>query len=477
MDPALIINNKQKFWYPLALLIIAFEAIGMYLYDWPGGMVVIAVGLAILLLLIIFRRPFIGLLAIVVALPFEYYGSLEIGGLTLRVSQVLLVVTLIAWLADGLARRRLLIRRQPLLIPIVILLLINILSLTQAVNLQRGLVYLVATVITMVFGLLIAQLLTNKKQAVLVVRVLLIITFLVTAFGLFQFVGDLIGLPQSLTGLREQYTKEVFGFPRIQGTALEPLYFVNFLILPLTLAFAFLLSREKVMSTLWLSAIFLLGVINVVLALSRAGYVAVAVSLFIVGAYYIKKLLTPRQFIIALLVVLITTAVFIRVFGLTEDTDISLSKFSHHAVNVFEGASYSDRVTTYTYAWDLFREHPWLGIGIGNFGPVVAAQPLIEPVTGWLIVNNIFLEIATEIGIFGLLTFLLMLLLLFLRSLKALRATAPGWLRTALIGSLAAFIGVLVQYQTFSILFIMHIWFLFGWLIALQNLALVKEKT
>jgi len=35
---------------------------------------------------------------------------------------------------------------------------------------------------------------------------------------------------------------------------------------------------------------------------------------------------------------------------------------------------------------------------------------------------------------------------------------------------LAAFVGILVQYQTFSILYIMHIWFVIGMLISVQNL-------
>jgi len=40
---------------------------------------------------------------------------------------------------------------------------------------------------------------------------------------------------------------------------------------------------------------------------------------------------------------------------------------------------------------------------------------------------------------------------------------------------LAAFVGVLVQYQTFSILYIMHIWFLIGFMISVQNIILKQE--
>ncbi|MFC1663146.1 O-antigen ligase family protein [Patescibacteria group bacterium] len=466
---------KPHNWVIIGIIFIVALVGGFYFLEWLGGLAVIVLAIMVVLTGAIMRNPFIGLLAIVVALPFEWVGSIDISGLTLRISQVLLIITATAWLLNGLINKRLEFKSNPIFYPLIVFVIINLLSFTQAVNLKRAAVVLAATILTMLLAGLIPQLIDSLKKAKLVLRVLFVITIIVTLFGIYQFIGDLIGLPQSLTGLRDLYTKDVFGFPRIQGTALEPLYFVNFLILPITLAFAFLISREKVMNILLLAALLLLGVINVVLALSRAGWVALAVSLVIVGIYYFRKLITPRQFIIGLLIVLITAYVFIRVFGLTEDVEESFAAFGRQSLAFFEGASFTDRVSTFTDAWVSFKMNPWLGIGTGNFGPIVALFPAIEPVGGWLIVNNIFLEIAVETGIFGLAVFILILGILFIRSIKAINITTSSWLRAALIGSLAALAGVMVQYQTFSILFIMHIWFLFGWLIALQNLAFTKR--
>lgn len=464
----------------LAVLLTAAAtiiAMSLIMFDWLGAVGVLVVVAGLVLVAAIFREPLVGLLSIVVALPFERVGALEIAGLTLRASQVLLIVTVFAWLVGGLVRRQLVFRANPLLVPLVVLVVINLLSLTQAVNLQRGVVFLSATILTMLVGLLVPQLVTTVTQAQRVVRVLFAVTLLVTAFGLYQFVGDLIGLSPSLTGLRDLYTKEVFGFPRIQGTASEPLYFVNFLILPISLAVAFVVSRQRTVSTWWLVGLLTLGSLNVVLALSRAGWIAMAVSLLVVGAYYFRKLFRPRQIIIGLIIVVVTAAVFIRVFRLTDDVDLNRGKFFTQATALFEGASFTDRVSTFTDAAASFRAHPWLGIGPGNFGPTVAPFPTIEPEGGWLIVNNIFLEIAAETGIFGLLTFLVIVAILLVRSIKAIIVTDSTWLRAALVGSLAAFVGVIVQYQTFSVLFIMHIWFLFGWLVALQNMTLIKTPS
>lgn len=459
----------------LVIGVSSVTAVGLTVAGWLGAVAVVASCAAALLVVVIFRQPFAGLIATVVALPFERVGALEFGGLTLRASQILLIITLVAWLLDGMMRRRLKIFSNPLLVPLLLLVLVNLLSLTQAVNLTRSIVVLTATIVTILMCLLVPQLVTTTEKAKRIIRALIFVTGAVTVFGIYQFIGDLIGLPTGLTGLRDLYTKEVFGFPRIQGTASEPLYFVNFLILPISLISAFLLSRQRVMSTLVLVGVLALGIINVVLALSRAGWAALAVSLLIIGGYYFRKIFSPRQLLISILVLAVTVGVFVRVFRLTDDVDLSVQKFVTQAGAVFQGASYSDRVSTFADAAAAWRNHPWLGVGVGNFGPVVAPFPTIEPVGGWLIVNNIFLEIAAETGIFGLALFVLILGLLFFRTVKAISTTQSPWLKSALVGSLAAFIGVIIQYQTFSILFIMHIWFLFGWLVALQNLVLAKE--
>lgn len=447
----------------------------LYFADWIGAAALIGAMAGVILVVIIFRQPFIGLLATVVALPFERVGSLELGGLTLRPSQVLLIITVIAWLVDGLVRRRLKIFSNPLLVPLLLFLAAELISLTQAVNLRRGVVVLAATALTMLMALIVPQLVTTERRARRVIQILIGVTIIVTIFGVYQFIGDLIGLPTSLTGLRDLYTKEVFGFPRIQGTALEPLYFVNFLILPLSLIAAFVLSRQRSLPILILVGALALTVINVVLALSRAGWAAVAVSLIIIGLYYFRRIFSPRQLVIGILVIAVTVVVFGRVFRLTDNVELSVEKFGTQALAIFEGASFSDRASTFTDAVGAFTTHPWLGVGVGNFGPVEAPFPTIEPVGGWLIVNNIFLEIAAESGIIGLTLFVCFLVMLFVRSVKAIKVTDSAWLRAALVGSLAAFVGVMLQYQTFSILFIMHIWFLFGWLIALQNMAFTKK--
>ncbi len=113
-----------------------------------------------------------------------------------------------------------------------------------------------------------------------------------------------------------------------------------------------------------------------------------------------------------------------------------------------------------------------LGKGIGNFGPWIAYYPNITPITGWKIVNNQYIELLAETGTVGLASFLIIILTLTLRTFIALKHAKDVYLRSVLIGLFAAVWGIVIQYNFFSTLYIIHIWIAFGLLVAVQNMIL-----
>ena len=123
----------------------------------------------------------------------------------------------------------------------------------------------------------------------------------------------------------------------------------------------------------------------------------------------------------------------------------------------------------------MIKDHPIIGNGIGNFGPHTNKSPYHMPNEGWAIVNNEFLELWAEIGILGLASFIAIILIIIFRTIKSISLGQDPYLKTILLGLLIAFLGIMAQYQTFSILYILHIWFLIGLIIATQNL-LLKTK-
>ncbi len=437
------------------------------------GALAFVVGLSVVLIVayLTYTNPTVGLLAMIFLLPFERVGSIELAGFTLRTSQVIGALLLFVFILSVVLRRAGRVRPNPTVWLGALLILIAVLSMTQAVNGFRAATVLTFVGFTIVVSWLVPHFVTNTAVLRRSVIVLGVSTALVCAFGLFQFAGDLVGLPPSLTGLRDLYTSEVFGFPRIQSTFLEPLYFANFLLIPLGILISLLLAGQKVVRPIWLLALTLLAGVNFVLTLSRGGYIALAFSLLVLAVVYWRKVLAPHRVLLGVLVLAVIVWGASQFLGLTGDRQESIDTFSRQATGIFTGASYTDRATTFEDAWAMAQARPWLGVGIGNFGPNVADFPLVQPEQGWLIVNNEFLEVLAELGIFGFSTFLLLLLVLFIRTIRAIRFARDPFVRAVLVGLLAAFVGVIVQYQTFSILYIMHIWFLFGLMVAAQNIA------
>lgn len=461
-----------------ALVLLAALVLGIGTARLP---VLLPLGGALLIGLAVFtyRSPFLAFLVITFFLPFERIGSYDVAGITVRPSQILALILLAAWFIKGAIDRDFRTRKNPLVIPLVVFLLINFISLTGAANLQRAVLVFSFTLFTICFSWLIPNYVDDEVKLRRVIRILLITTTLVALFGLWQFFGDMIGLPTTLTGLREHYTKIVFGFPRIQSTALEPLYFANFLLIPIAVLYALLISRSSTIKMIRLLPLFILAVLNLVLTVSRGGYIGVIVIGLVVGFVYLRKVFR-WQFIVTAIVSAVLVWVFaVRALGFGDVFQLNSETFLSHIENAFSGPAYYERIQTFQWAEEAWRTHPVLGIGPGQYGPFVSSHPYIEPKEGWKIVNNEFIELLTETGALGLTAFLVVLGILVVRSLKAIVRARTPYLRALMTALLAALLGILAQYMTFSILYIMHVWFLIGLTVAVQNIILlppVKES-
>lgn len=423
----------------------------------------------------IFKNPVIGIYLIAFFLPFERVGAYEFGAMTIRISQILFIILIVVWVGKMIFQRKIDLVKNPLIILLAIFLLINIVSLQNTINLERSVIVLAFVIFTILLSLIIPNLLRDRKPIEKIVVILLVSCFLVSVFGIFQFLGDMAGLPTTITGLRDLYTKNVLGFPRIQSTAYEPLYFANYLLIPLSIAFALFLSRQGKIKSSWLLILLLVGAVSFVLTIARGGYLALAAAVLVICLFYFKKVFTMRNVIILAAILVIVWWVVVQALGFGGGL-FNLETFKEHVGNVFYGASFNERIDTFEKAMIAWREHPFLGVGVGGFGPYVAPHPSYMPKDGWRIVNNELIEILAETGILGAFAFFIIILVLIIRSIKAIIKTQDKYLKAIMIALLAAFIGVLVQYQTFSTLYIMHVWFLIGLMIAVQNLVLVGHK-
>lgn len=462
----------------------------------PLTLLILLIGVAISLLLglKLAKEPSYGALLITFFLPFERIPSIDVGGFTFKINHYLGALTFIFWLLAVLFNRRK-IAPNPLAIPLTLMFFCFLISGLAAGNSFRQLSVYVSLLIMLVIYVVTINGITSKKLLQGVVGFLFASSALMAIVALYQFFGDLAGLPFTVTGLDPGYTKSVFDFPRSHAFSKEPLYFANYLFIPLGVALALFFSNQaeaKVKAHAWWHSILarlrgpwllpFIGLLLIVffLTLSRGAFIALVPFALVLAAFYAKKIFTLKNVVLG--VVTLSIAIF-SVYTIIDSVSYdAIDTFVGHATleDVFvkkAGDSGIGRLNMFQQALDAWKTAPIFGIGLGNFGPHVASYPLNTPVkTGWLIVNNEYLELLAETGVVGISTVFLLLAVIFARSVVAYRAAKDEYLKAVLVGLTAALIAVFTQYNFFSTFYIIHIWFLFGIIIATQNLILLPKR-
>jgi O-antigen ligase len=320
----------------------------------------------------------------------------------------------------------------------------------------------------------------------------------VTLFGYYQFIGDLWGLPTYLTGLRETYTKIVFGVPRIHATAIEPLYFAGMLFICLftTVAYYFLDKRlisDKLIDICKLGSfsnqtvnfllfIFFFGAFLLTISKSAIVILVTMLPFFL----FIMLRLFSRLFSTHVLVVIkklrlwliLIGCILVSMYSYTPALQQVIQNISSNFVDTIYGqsASSGERAEFLKAFDEMIVNNRVLGIGSGHYGVEAGNYIQFESgVDNYLIVNNVYLEVWLEHGLIPFLTFLAIIATLIYNSLKKMLA----WFRinkeqACITASLAfTLIAYCFQWLTFSPIFIMPIFIIMG--LMARNLSEAAE--
>jgi len=425
--------------------------------------VVGAIATVLVLFVALLKKPENALFLMAFLLPFERIPSVDIAGMSLKINYVIALVAFIVLLTTGIFSGRR-IKSDPILAIILVLLADFALSIAYALNITRSLQVFSFMCLMAIAYFTVKALINKKEHIAMILRGLFYGAAVVAVLGIYQFVGDMIGLPNSLTLLKKGYDSVTFGFARVQGASAEPLYFANYIFIPLIIAVTLLVRgrlQEIIPRWFGIFLIVLLG-INFILAISRGAFLAAALTLVVFTAVNYKKILTLKIIIPA--VTIIGIIIVGTYLALLRSEPRALDEFVGHLfINDREvGESVVVRLNAIDQAKELFWERPLLGVGIGNFGPNVHTDfdPEGKPKGGWSIVNNEYLEILAENGVVGFGIIVLLFIALFYYGIKAIRTSGGGLVAASLEGSLFALLAILFQYLTFSTLYIFHLWFL-----------------
>ncbi len=384
------------------LLLVAAAAILAVLPLAQGAMLLAALTFAVALLV----EPVIGLYVLAVTIPLSPILRAPVGPSSLSVTDLLLGATTMSWLLRQAALRAPL-RPAPLLWLIAPLVLVLLYSTLPARSLEESLPEMIKWGEVVAVYFLGVQLLSPRHRLPFVL-LLVMVAAAESLVGLRQFVFR-IGPDAFLLG----------SYLRAYGTFGQPNPFAGYLglALPLALALGFwslgaaFQAPGRRRAGLLLLAAYTLGAAAVIAAgivasWSRGAWLGVAVATVVVLVLSSRsgRILVLAGAIIALLAYPVLPAAiherladFARYFGTWNARGVPVNDANFSVL---------ERVAHWQVAWEMFADHPWLGIGVGNWDvlyPQYAFGQWTDPLGH---AHNALFHFAAEAGLAGAIAYL-----------------------------------------------------------------------
>jgi O-antigen ligase len=437
---------------PLIILVIGGMIGLLAVIGGSNPLVFLAITLVIISLIVIIKRPVLGLYAWIVFLPVQLAFTRPLIGVRLAISDIFIGCTLIALLLFILIYRKALVRTSlniymlALVLIFLLCTLITYYSLGYVpretwLNKDLGLLILIFSFFAFVF--LVRK---DGKRFHTCIRLLLISGSIANVFALsvyfFNFLPG-ISIPS-------------FG-GRFEAFLVDPNAYGGYLTVIFLIQLSVLIARQKMFSPSLMKINSLLLLFGIVLTESRSAWVGLVLGLVALLWFYRARF--GRTVKVLLPLIIIITGIF--VFLYTQTGLRILSSF--------------DRTNTIEIRWqlietglDLWKHNPVFGIGIEAFSEL---SPLYLDKS--FIIHNTYVWLLVETGIVGLAVFTLLLLRVaknFGTAIKHLpeeRGITIG-ICCAFVSMLGFMIGIEAAYQR-------HLWLLFAFSEILYMMAVARK--
>lgn len=366
--------------------------------------------------------------------------------LSLDAATVFLGTGTVLWLAKMLLMKKLLLRRTPFDELIALLVVLSAASI--AVSPDKGFsfynYYHLMGRYVLIYYLVINNL-HSLQQIKRLVWAVMASALCVTCYGFYQYVhGVDISAFQWVDG--EQFPELKV---RIFSTLQNPNLLAGFLVVVMSLAIGQGLYAEKLSGKIGLFALVIILGICLVLTYSRGAWLSVAAVALICGRFYSRRLLW--LFVLLLLGVLICQGgVTERLLSIFNPTDTSSTL----------------RIALWESTLAMILDKPLLGIGWGAYWLVYPDYDffLNNPAARIVHAHNMYLHIAAEIGIPGLLVFLAVIYGHTKKAVDILQHTGNRRVAGLMLGIVAAVLGLAINGFTDYIMFNIQLSMLF-WLL------------
>lgn len=301
--------------------------------------------------------------------------------------------------------------------------LIGFLSLMYATNSESVINTLANYVKDALITLVIVVLLKKAPTFRHVIWTLLVAGIFLGSLSVFQYLTGTFD--RSYGGFARAEFKGIAGEDsgyRLAGPIGDPNFFAQIMIVLIPIALERLLHERKLILKLLAGLAGIFSILTVIFTFSRGGFLATAVALLIFFLVY-----PPRPLFLIIMIGLgiavfsfIPSSYFDRILTLQGLLPDQSGRIDIRTDNSIQGRA-SQNLT----AWNIFKQHPLLGIGLDNFEvryPEFSKEIGLAPTSSNKSLHNLYFEVATESGILGLSVFFLMIWLS-LRSLLSARNT------------------------------------------------------
>ena len=432
---------------PLAILLACAGMLAAFVLTVMGKSSMVTIPLGAVFAGLVLANPFVGLMGFACLIALEAVLPSFLGGSWAKYLGWALFAAVGFHLLLG---ERMRISRNPQMLAMAALLLVMLISVQVAVAPEQAFLGVTTYLQLAALVMVVVHLVCTERRLLILTWALLVMVGLSAVGGIFQyFVGRI---------------------PRAVGFLGNP----NALSLLLSVSLPFLVMfLQRARSNLVRVGIgIMLALVMTALAvtLSRGGYIAFAIGLFLSLIRFVKALRSIGG-VLALTGLFMVASYFPLAVWQRAETIAPALAGNPDTMRV--------RYQLWQTGWEMFQDNPWLGVGLGNYRN---QAPFYRPPNAdrrRLVPHNMFLDMAAELGLPGLLAFLLMLLFCWqgLRQAQRRWADQPGSQLLALLYCLEiSLIVCLVQGMKGSLANSKLIWLVLGLSAAATRMALILRR-
>ncbi|MCS7246122.1 MAG: O-antigen ligase family protein [Thermomicrobium sp.] len=409
-------------------------------------------------------------IALILSVPVQDVVQIPVAGFGITLTQLLVAGTLVGFPIVLLVRSSR-VHFPAVAVALTAYLLVQIASLTVAANVLYGIATIFRWSTALLAFLVVIHLMANRKAATLL------------SYGLFlAAVAEVgFGTVQAALGLAPPSFAVAAGLYRAYGTFGQPNPFAGYLemtgfwLAALSLWFlryAIVLSRRyrrtrlrgfmasastrRTLVVVSMTAVLfgfgaLVSLVGIVLSFSRGAWVGTLAglgTLVLLGPRVVRRLAVAAAFV--LLAFLLAGGWDTLPAAVRERTQQLITQAGPFDVRDVQltGGNWAvvERMVHWQAAWDMFLDHPWTGVGAGNFSvafPDYSHHPLFRIARGHA--HNYYLHVLAELGIPGFVSYGAVLALGVVMIVRVLRCNRSSFDRSLALGTLAATTAVLVH--------------------------------